>query len=254
MTIKDKMKTYNFWISLVSAILLIVQVIGDKYGFSVDSGLVIDITTGVCGIFVILGIISTPQKNQTNITKNEEILNMENVQNNNINEAVDDSDKSSAVGRYQNILLAMKQKTQNTLNNIENMAQNIQNTQISENNCNVVDNDSTCNNVADDDSVVASNVEIQDENVQNDDVVIEVEEDNVALSLDHDIADGSESSSSDGSNGLKASCAQEFCDGAVVCETVANGSCLEGENLITDLVAGLSIDEREELAAMLLNY
>ena len=66
MTLKDKMKTYNFWISLVSAVLLIVRILGDTYGFSVDAGLVMDLTTGVCGIFVILGIISVPQKNEIN--------------------------------------------------------------------------------------------------------------------------------------------------------------------------------------------
>ena len=62
MTLKDKMKTYNFWISLVSAILLTVKVVGDKYGFIVDSNLVMDITTGVCSVFVILGIITSPTK------------------------------------------------------------------------------------------------------------------------------------------------------------------------------------------------
>lgn len=62
MTLKDKMKTYNFWISLVSAILLVARIIADKFNFEIDSSLVMDITTGLCGIFVVLGIISAPQK------------------------------------------------------------------------------------------------------------------------------------------------------------------------------------------------
>ena len=106
MTLRDKMKTYNFWISLVSAVLLIIRIIGDKYGFSVDSGLVMDITTGICGIFVILGIISVPQKNQ-NLSQNNNGGNVLMQNNENIKEV--ETAKNSAVGRFQKILLEMKE-------------------------------------------------------------------------------------------------------------------------------------------------
>lgn len=72
MTIKDKMKTYNFWISLVSAVLLLLRIIGTKYDFEIDSSLVMDVTTGLCGIFVVLGIISAPQKNSAKIEQKSE--------------------------------------------------------------------------------------------------------------------------------------------------------------------------------------
>lgn len=55
-----RMKTYNFWISLVSAVILVLRIIGDKFNFFVDATLIMDITTGLCGIFVVLGIISAP--------------------------------------------------------------------------------------------------------------------------------------------------------------------------------------------------
>lgn len=71
MTIKDKMKTYNFWISLVSAILLVARIVANKFNFEIDSSLVMDITTGMCGIFVVLGIISAPQKTVTKIVNND---------------------------------------------------------------------------------------------------------------------------------------------------------------------------------------
>ena len=64
MSLKDKMKTYNFWISLVSAVVLIVRIIGDKFNFIVDTSLIMDITTGLCSIFVILGILSVPKSKQ----------------------------------------------------------------------------------------------------------------------------------------------------------------------------------------------
>lgn len=66
-----RMKTYNFWISLVSAIILLLRIIGDKFNFFVDAALIMDITTGLCGIFVVLGIISAPsgKKEETKVDK-----------------------------------------------------------------------------------------------------------------------------------------------------------------------------------------
>lgn len=62
MTLKQRMKQYNFWISLVSACLLVARIIGSKFNYEIDSSLVMDITTALCGVFVILGIISSPVK------------------------------------------------------------------------------------------------------------------------------------------------------------------------------------------------
>lgn len=70
MTLKDKMKQYNFWISLVSAVLLVARIIAGKFNYEIDSSLVMDVTTGLCGIFVILGLISAPQKTVTKIVEN----------------------------------------------------------------------------------------------------------------------------------------------------------------------------------------
>lgn len=65
MTIKDKLKSYNFWITLVSAIILLLQVFGEKFNFKVDSTFIIDVTTALCSIFVVLGIISVPKQKTT---------------------------------------------------------------------------------------------------------------------------------------------------------------------------------------------
>lgn len=65
MTIKDKLKSYNFWITLVSAIILLLQVFGEKFNFRIDSTFIIDVTTALCSIFVVLGIISVPKAKTT---------------------------------------------------------------------------------------------------------------------------------------------------------------------------------------------
>lgn len=65
MTIKDKLKSYNFWITLVSAIILLLQVFGEKFNFKIDSNFIIDVTTALCSVFVVLGIISVPKSKTT---------------------------------------------------------------------------------------------------------------------------------------------------------------------------------------------
>lgn len=62
MKLKDRIKTYNFWVSLSSAIFLIIKVLGNQIGFKVDESLFSDLITSLCSILVILGIIVPPTK------------------------------------------------------------------------------------------------------------------------------------------------------------------------------------------------
>lgn len=68
MKLKDRIKTYNFWVSLASAILLIVNLIGKRFNFSVDENLYNDLFTSFCGILVLLGII-VPPNNSKNLSE-----------------------------------------------------------------------------------------------------------------------------------------------------------------------------------------
>ena len=60
MNLKEKVKSYSFWVSLSSAIILILKVIGTQFGFSIDATLASDLITSLCSILVVLGIIVTP--------------------------------------------------------------------------------------------------------------------------------------------------------------------------------------------------
>ena len=62
MKLKDRIKTYNFWVSLASAVLLIISTLGKKFNFSVDENMYNDLFTSFCGILVLLGIIIPPSK------------------------------------------------------------------------------------------------------------------------------------------------------------------------------------------------
>lgn len=70
MNLKDRAKTYSFWVSLTSAIILILKVIGSKFGFEVDAVFVSDLVTSMCSVLVLLGIIVSPTSKQ-NLTQNE---------------------------------------------------------------------------------------------------------------------------------------------------------------------------------------
>ena len=56
----SKIKSYNFWIKMASAIILIARIILSKFGYELDSALVIDIATLIAGLLVVLGIINEP--------------------------------------------------------------------------------------------------------------------------------------------------------------------------------------------------
>lgn len=74
MTIKEKIKSYNFWVSLASAIILILKVLGNKFGFDVDETFASDLITCLCSILVILGIIVTPTTSKNSQTKTTESI------------------------------------------------------------------------------------------------------------------------------------------------------------------------------------
>ena len=65
MSLKEKIKSYSFWVSLASAIILILKVIGAKFGFDIDESLASSLVTSLCSILVLLGIIVTPAPKTT---------------------------------------------------------------------------------------------------------------------------------------------------------------------------------------------
>lgn len=54
------LKSYNFWIRLVAVLVLLLRIIGAELGFSVDSGLIIDLATAIASVLVVLGVIQVP--------------------------------------------------------------------------------------------------------------------------------------------------------------------------------------------------
>ena len=65
MDLKLKVRTYNFWVSLASAVLVVLHLVGEFFGFKIDSGAFMDIVTAVCGVLVVLGIIIMPTSSKS---------------------------------------------------------------------------------------------------------------------------------------------------------------------------------------------
>src|SRR5574344_957426 len=55
---KDKMKTYSFWISVGGAVILLINNVGKAFGFTIDNKIVSDVINGVCGILVMFGVLT----------------------------------------------------------------------------------------------------------------------------------------------------------------------------------------------------
>ena len=120
MSIKDKMKQYNFWISLVSACLLVARLVASKFNYEIDSSLVMDITTGLCGIFVIMGIISAPTKIVTKIV--DSVSSDESVKED-LTKMIETKEETGSIDQDTNaeeIENAISEKLQNYLENTKN--------------------------------------------------------------------------------------------------------------------------------------
>lgn len=74
MKLKDKIKSYSFWVSFASAVILILKVLGNRFGFTVDEGMVSDLFTALCSILVLLGIIVVPTVTNASSLSNNQVL------------------------------------------------------------------------------------------------------------------------------------------------------------------------------------
>lgn len=58
-----KINTTGFWISLSGAILILLQSIGNIFGFKIEAQYFNEIITSICGVLVVVGVL-IPTKNE----------------------------------------------------------------------------------------------------------------------------------------------------------------------------------------------
>ena len=160
--LKEKLKSYRFWVSLASAILLLVQAIGGPLGLSVDEETYMSIVNSALGVFVVLGIISHPAQNL--FAKNKETADKEE----NIN-AEDETDRNEENNMEENVgkdtVNSQKEsETLNSLNQSQKENLNLENVNSQTNDLQNNTQESATNLT---DSNLVSNTINETQNVQN---------------------------------------------------------------------------------------
>jgi len=69
---KQKIKSYNFWISLTSVLVLFVRIVGEKFGFVISENDFMDIMVVLCTVFAVLGIFETPKSTSVVVNKDND--------------------------------------------------------------------------------------------------------------------------------------------------------------------------------------
>lgn len=72
---KNRLTNYNFWISIVSAVLLILQ----AFNIEFDVNYINEIITAVLGLLVVIGIINDPTKSSSKIDTSSTVSNVSNA-------------------------------------------------------------------------------------------------------------------------------------------------------------------------------
>ncbi|MBQ8615153.1 MAG: hypothetical protein IJ415_01130 [Clostridia bacterium] len=107
---KNRLTNYNFWISMFSAVLLILQALKIEF----DVAYVNEIFTAVLGLLVVVGIIIDPTKTATKSTQTEK-------------ETVETQSKKEIVENITETALPIEEKNEINNNNNENDIQTIMN-------------------------------------------------------------------------------------------------------------------------------
>lgn len=72
-------KSYGFWTALAGAVVILINALGDLFGFKIESKLVENVIMAVAGVLVALGVVSMGEKKEQEgqIVDNEESLSCE---------------------------------------------------------------------------------------------------------------------------------------------------------------------------------
>lgn len=83
---KEKFKSYSFWVGLSGAVVVLIDAIGKAFGFISDGELISNIIMGIAGILVVFGVVTMPVKKsdkknkeieiKDNTNENEDVINL----------------------------------------------------------------------------------------------------------------------------------------------------------------------------------
>lgn len=104
-----KIKSYNFWIKLISLVILLIRIVLTEFGFSIDTTVIVDMVTLVAGVMVLCGIIKDPTR--TNKKENTIMYGNDKIKEDILNEInnleqLGGSEASAALDKIKSLLLS----------------------------------------------------------------------------------------------------------------------------------------------------
>ena len=72
---KNKFRSYGFWTALAGAVVVLINALGQAFGFTIDNEIVTNIIMAIAGFLVVFGVVSMPKKD--NEDKEEENLDIQ---------------------------------------------------------------------------------------------------------------------------------------------------------------------------------
>ena len=68
---KNKIKSYGFWTALAGAVVVLVNALGQMFGFSVDNEIITNVIMSIAGVLVVLGVVTMPKGEDGNQQEEE---------------------------------------------------------------------------------------------------------------------------------------------------------------------------------------
>lgn len=66
MKLKERIKTYKFWVALSAALIIFANAMGKAFNFEISSEIIDGIVMGFCGILVVCGFVEKPKEQEKN--------------------------------------------------------------------------------------------------------------------------------------------------------------------------------------------
>ena len=104
---KNKIKSYGFWTALAGAVVVLVNALGQVFGFSVDNEIITNVIMSIAGVLVVLGVVTMPKGEDGNQQEGES------------EESDAESKETDAESESETLFLAEDEKDLSAENNLE---------------------------------------------------------------------------------------------------------------------------------------
>lgn len=75
---KEKLKSYSFWVGLIASIMLVVKFVAESFGVKIPEDSINGIINGVLGVLCVIGVINKPTANAPSVDSNTENVETDN--------------------------------------------------------------------------------------------------------------------------------------------------------------------------------